>query len=226
MFGRRLRVALMLSPVALLVGSGWAQTIFNPTTDFSIVAGNPNGTWTYGSSNQGDTGFSTFTAYSNTTSTASSIHWYGWNGDATPGIWKNTGGSTINGVPAGYLSIHPGPGTEPSILRWTAPTGFDFAQVTGQFLAGDTGIMSVAVRKNGSAIWSAVDAGSFDLGVTLTAGDFLDFAVFGGWASGNTPLALTITAVPEPSTCVLLSAGLTAAVLTHRRRRAGSSSAA
>src|SRR5207249_2540175 len=124
-----------------------------------ISRGNPNGVWTYGWM---DTGFTTFTPY--TTSLYSgglggSPQWYGpQGGDLTPAIWFNTSANTYYGVPPDWLSLHPGPGTQPSVLRWTAPVGFAGSiDVGGQFLAGDSGIMQVAVRQGETVVWSASD---------------------------------------------------------------------
>jgi hypothetical protein len=181
-----------------------AQIIWDPTAEFSITNGNPNGVWTYGWM---DLGFSTFTPYT----THGTNNWYGWGGDQTPTVWLNDTGTTAYGVPPGDLSIHPGNGTEPSVLRWTAPATYDGpVQVNGQFLAGDGGIMQVAVRLNGTVLWNAVDAGAFNLNVTVHPSDTLDFAVFGGYAYGNTPLQLNLVGIPEPSAFALLALGLAA----------------
>lgn len=58
------------------------------------------------------------------------------------------------GVPTGRLSLHPGNGQQPSVLRWTAPAAGQ-AHVIGQFLPGDGGYMQVAVRLNGQPWWQA-----------------------------------------------------------------------
>ena len=177
---------------------GSAQVVWNPTTDFSTTNGNPNGVWTYGWM---DTGFTTFTVISRHTADG----WFGdLGGDGSPGLWINTAGTAQYGVPPGDLSLHPGPGNQPNILRWTAPAGFNgTAHVAGQFLAGDSGVMQVAIRLNGSSIWSASNAGAFDFVQGFVTGDQLDFAVYGGYISGNTPLEMSITssAIPEPSAC-------------------------
>jgi len=119
--------------------------------------------------------------------------------DNNPSIWKNTTGGTSYGVPDGWLSIHPGQGTvsglgtpEHSVLRWTAPIEGTI-NVTGQFLPGDTGTMTVAVRLNNIIVWNVTDSGTFDLIENVSVGDTIDFAVYGAYISGNTPINATIT---------------------------------
>jgi hypothetical protein len=160
-------------------------TVYFAFDDYSVTKGNPNCSWSYGWM---PTDFSKFNPYV----THNSIQWYGpQGGDLTPCIWINTGGTTY-GVPTGWLSLHPGPGTEPSILRWTAPVAGK-VHVTGQFLAGDGGIMTVAVFHNVQKLWTASDAGKFDLNIVVAAGDNIDFAVYGGYGYGNTPISATIS---------------------------------
>jgi hypothetical protein len=78
------------------------------------------------------------------------------------------------------------------VLRWTAPVAGS-VHVTGQFLAGDSGIMTVAVRHNSQEVWKATNSGSFDLNIKISAGDNVDFAVYGGYGYGNTPISATIS---------------------------------
>jgi hypothetical protein len=187
--------ALAANEVAALYTAGSAgmcapsSSAFSPTPDFTITQGNPNGVWSYGWM---PTDFSSFNLYVN--HAPEYPQWYGWGSDWTPTIWKNLG-SPAYGVPTGWLSLHPGPGTEPCVLRWTAPVSGS-VRVTGRFLPGDGGQMQVAVRRNGQPWWAATDAGEFDLTTDILAGGAIDFAVFGGYYSGNTPLQVTITRVP------------------------------
>jgi hypothetical protein len=160
-------------------------TVYTAFDDFSVANGNPNCSWSYGWM---PVDFSKFNIYT----THTTFQWYGpLGGDLTPCIWINTGGAAY-GVPTGWLSLHPGPGTEPSILRWTAPVAGN-VYVTGQFLAGDGGIMTVAVFHNAQKLWTASDAGKFDLKVAVAAGDTVDFAVYGGYGYGNTPISATVS---------------------------------
>lgn len=67
--------------------------------------------------------------------------WWG-PGGQNPSIWKNLRSSAADGVQPGQLSLHPGPNTEPAVLRWTAPAA-GFYSIKGTFHPGDYGIMRV-----------------------------------------------------------------------------------
>jgi hypothetical protein len=159
------------------------STSFNATDDYSTEKGNPNGVWSYGWMPADFSSFNTYTAHNE-------LQWYGpQGGDRTPCIWKPTEASY--GVPLGWISLHPGPGTEPSVLRWTAPEAGTI-HIAGEFLFGDTGIMKVVIRKNNQEIWRAEDAGSFDLTTKVSDGNTIDFVVYGGYGFGNTPISAVI----------------------------------
>lgn len=164
------------------------ELVFDAAASFRIDQGNPNGAWSYGWM---PTDFSTFNldAFGEDRS-----HGPAWSKVAggEPVIWKNTKEGSPWGVPPGFLSFHPGPGGDPSVLRWTSPTN-GMAHIAGQFLPGDGGAMQVAVRREGTNWWHAVDSGSFDLTEEVISGDAVDFAVYGGYGGGNTPLDVTIT---------------------------------
>lgn len=203
--------------VALLSSSVASAATWNPTDDFSVTNGNPNGVWGYGYLSAG--AYTPFGA--NWTDSGNPS--MGWQSDAAGNnTWINHRGFTNYGVPDGMLSLHPGFGGEATLLRWNVPAGIaGNASVVGEFLAGDTGVMSVAVLKNGdlaNPVWSAQNAGSFNLTIPVAPGDSIDFAVYGSYAFGNTPLAATISAVPEPAAVALLLAA--PAMFLRRRRQA------
>lgn len=202
-----------------------AGTIIDDATSaFSVTNGNPNGHWTYGYETAGGNPFIPYTAHSGNA-------WLGNIGpDATPAIWKNDSASVAYGVAPGQISLHPGPSYQPALLRWTAPAGIAATiQINGQFFAGDTGIMQVGVFRNNdwvSPLFQAADSGTFSLTTTVATGDTIDFAVYGGYGWGNTPIDARISAttttggVPEPSTLVLAAvAGLCRVSRTWRRQR-------
>jgi len=170
-----------------------AQTVtYDPSAEFSITNGNPNGVWSYGWM---PVGFGTLHLLTNaTTGTAGSPGWAGWNFDWAPLIWKNLGPPVL-GIPTGWLALHPGPGQEPIVLRWTASAASS-VRLDGQFLPGDFGAMQVAVRLNGQPWWSASDSGSFSLQTNVVAGTTIDFTVYGGYGAGNTPLTVMISTIP------------------------------
>jgi hypothetical protein len=214
--------ALIAVLASLQVGLGAATWDVN--ADFSVDNGNPNGAWSYGWM---DTSFTTFTAFVNHDYTAHDVCPIWHSGFSLPNdqlpiygvIWKNTSTPYV-GVATGQLSLHPGANLEPCIARWTAPNDVSGpALVAGRFYPGDTGILSVAVRFNGVAEWSALDSGTFDLAFAVAPGDTIDFAVFGGYGWGNTPLEATVTIIPEPGSLMVVGmTGLLAAAARSRSR--------
>jgi hypothetical protein len=172
------------------------QTAYSAFDDFSKDLVNPNGVWSYGWM---PTDFSVFHAFKSHTTSAFNrysppglVCWYDTLGsDRTPCIWLNSG-DTAYGAPKGWLSLHPGPGREPAVIRWTAPDPGQI-HVAGEFLAGDRASLTVAIQHNGLQIWTAADAGNFDLLETVKAGDTLDFLVYGAYNYGNTPCSVTIS---------------------------------
>ena len=220
---RFVRLLLWAVLISVFIACAASAAIYDLASDFSITDGNPNGVWTYG---WAQTDFTGFTLYTNSgINSVSSPQWYGWGGDWTPCIWKNISAGAAYGVPTGWTSLHPGDGTQPSIARWTAPTGTDGnVSINGSFLAGDGGSMIVSVLKNNAVIWTNRDSGDFSLSEYLVAGDTIDFAVSGGYAYGNTPISATITtptttAVPEPTSIVLFGIPMLVVGISKIRRR-------
>jgi hypothetical protein len=198
-----------LAAVFLLVGMvGLSEaTIYNATTDFSINNANPNGIWSYGWM---PTDFSTFNLYTASSRMVdSSPQWYrSGSSNYTPVIWRLDDSISRYGVAVGQLSLHPGSGGEASALRWTAPSNGQY-HIDGQFFSGHSGIMQVGVRQGADWLWQGVDAGIFSFNRSVTAGTSIDFVVYGGYVSGNTPLELTvsdnlfISAPPSPTGVVV-----------------------
>lgn len=96
------------------------------------------------------------------------------------------------GVPPNHLTLHPDPGTQPSVLRWTSPQTCYYA-IVGEFLSGDIGSMQVGVRANDAWLWQATNYGSFNIVKQVVVGSSIDFVVYGGYHYGNTPLRLVIS---------------------------------
>ena len=115
-----------------------------------------------------------------------------------------------------------------SVLTWTAPeTGvYTFA---GQFLAGNQPSNSAAIAivdsLGGSPLLAKTTLGNsssyaFNFTVSYNAGDTIQFQVGNNFSTGNAvALQLTATSIPEPSSGMLLAAGLGALGLIHLRRR-------
>jgi hypothetical protein len=166
---------------------------YSAVRDFSLARGNPNGSWSYGWMPADFSIFNFYTSHDyNVFNNYATPQWYaGLGSDHTPCIWINTGNMAY-GVPTGWLSLHPGPGKEPSVLRWTAPVAGNI-HITGEFLSGDSGKMIVAIRHNNQEIWAATDSGNFDLPANVTVGHTIDFMVYGGYYCGNTPIRVNIS---------------------------------
>jgi hypothetical protein len=221
---RLLAACVALAAMLAATSAGAELLTWNAATDFSISNGNPNGAWSYGGlANLHTSTFQAFTAF-NSLANGSCPEWY----VAADGrvIWKNTTASSAYGVAPGQLSLQPGSNQQPSVVRWTAPNtiGSTSVDVQGQFYPGDTGTMLVGIFVNGIGSdnvprWSANNSGSFDFTVPVGPGNTIDFAVYGGYAFGNTPLSATITTIPEPSAIILLTTGLFGTLLYARRRR-------
>ncbi|MCK6500506.1 MAG: LamG domain-containing protein, partial [Nitrospira sp.] len=192
--------ALSIEEIRLLFEAGSAgmcrvrRREFTAAEDFATDRGNPNGSWSYGWMPSDWAAFTLFGHHG--VGFEGSPFWNRDSGDQPPVVWRNTSTETPWGVPPGYLALHPGPGNEASVVRWTAPDKGD-AKLVGRFLAGDGGAMSVTVRKGGATLWQAVDSGTFDLRTNVLMGDTIDFAVYGGYAFANTPLELHVTLETE-----------------------------
>ena len=123
-----------------------------------------------------------------------SPHWIGWAGDGTPGIWKNLSSAQAYGVAPGQMSLHPGPGQEPCVVRWTAPANVTGqVRIVGKFWHGDIGSTRTGVLVNGGLAWTMDDGGAFDLVTTIQPDQTIDFFVDQGYGYGNTPLDAVIT---------------------------------
>jgi hypothetical protein len=202
------KISVTAQGVEVTIPEGGASTIkpgeppgptsYSAVGAFSMDNGNPNGNWAYGWMPTDFSRFNThvsheFTVFGNS-ATRNSFSWYtGLGVDRTPCLWINKG-VLAYGVPTGWLSLHPGPGREPSVMRWTPPTAGSI-RILGEFLPGDRGSMTVAIRHNGREIWSATDSGKFDLLADAAVGDTFDLMVYGGYNYGNTPVSVIFSYV-------------------------------
>ncbi|MDK2593658.1 hypothetical protein [Pseudoalteromonas obscura] len=163
---------------------------YDITKDFNY-ASPYNNVWTFGWQPKD---FSSFTLYPNQVDTGQIHHWFD---DAidrgyTPNVGFNYSNVVKYGIAPQSLSLHPGPKGEVAVARFTSPAGADYA-IDGAFLAGDSGSMTVAIRVNGSSVWSKANAGAFSFDdLALQQGDTVDFVVYGGWSYGSTGLEVKI----------------------------------
>ena len=114
-----------------------------------------------------------------------------------------------------------------AVLTWSAPeTGvYTFA---GQFIAanqpGNGAAVAIVDSLGGTALLSRTvlnpnASQSFSFTASYTAGDVVQFQVGSDFKIGNAVgLQVTATAIPEPSSGMLLAAGLGALGLIRRRR--------
>jgi hypothetical protein len=195
----------------VLVGGGQlhaATMQWNVNSDYSIQHGNPNGAWSYGMVNN-----SAFQLYSSNYDTGQFRVWAGnLSGDGAPLLGVNYGASAF-GVETGQFYLHPGPNGQASVARWTAPAGIASpVHVQGQFFPGDSGAMQVGIFVDGipqvaTPYWHSTDSGTFNFSLPVSSGHTIDFAAYGDYTAGSTPLEATITGAPEPSTLALLGVG-------------------
>jgi hypothetical protein len=82
---------------------GQTVTYDDPTTNYSITNGDPNGVWSYGWM---PVGFGALQLFTNSfVSGIGNPHWAGWNYDFTPGIWKNLGPQVYGGYDYGNTPL-------------------------------------------------------------------------------------------------------------------------
>lgn len=222
----KLRLALML--VVLVTGSAAkASVLYDATAEFSATT-NPSGVWSYGWM---PTDFSSFNLITGTVidpASGSTI----WSSPVGAHLWVNTDGVTHAGIAPGQMSLHPGVATEAAVLRFTAPTS-GIAVVDAEFFAGDTGLMSLGLLLDtdffGGFVWTATNLGTVTTApLVVSAGDTIDFVVFGGYASGNTGLAATVdfestetpASVSAPPAVAAFLTGLLAMSIGRRRKKA------
>ena len=222
-FSRKLS-GLAVAMTSALLGAttlGSAAT-WDVTTQYS-VSSNPNGAWSYGWESTLNGSLDLYDAVRAADQWYASSHH---SGDWTPTVWQNDLGYADWGVLPGQISLHPGWDNSFSVVRWTSPISGTI-DVSGFFGAGDLGAMSYYIAANDvTALSWLTDSGTenFAFSQSVSAGDTLDFIVGtpigGGYGFGNTPLGVTIETsgtAPEPSTWVLMLAGLAGIGLVRYR---------
>ena len=179
-----------------------------------------------GSPGYAPTGGAGFAYYADTYGWGSSLGRYAtpWFGGA-PG--NSQGLSNLIWMQSGWLSGGGLEGIAP-VLTWTAPQTGVYA-FAGQFVAGNQSANSAAIAivdsLGSSNLLSRTVLGNnatqgFSFTVSYNAGDTVQFQVGNNFSTGNAVgLQVTATAIPEPSSGMLLTAGLGALGLINLRRR-------
>jgi hypothetical protein len=199
-------------------GSG-SQSLYQYSSVAPIGAGT-----VVGASGWANTGGVGFGYYSDTYSWGTSLGRYDtpWFGGA-PGL--SQGSSNLIWMQPGWLSGSGVEGIAP-VLTWKAPETGVYA-FAGQFISGDqpgNGAAAAIVDSLGTALLSRAtlannSISSFSFSASYNAGDVVQFQVGSNFTTGNAVgLQVTATAIPEPSSGLLLAAGLGALGLIRRRR--------
>jgi hypothetical protein len=206
---------------------------YDAAADYSTAA-NPNGAWSYGYTAPGT--YVDFVAYNHTADLFGNGSLIGWcagdSGWADPNLNKNMTDNTISGYDitwdAGALA---GGGdmewAYATVLRWTCQTDgvYDInASFTGIQDTWRTDYWLVSRDANYGYDWLMNNNGAGGYGntetysnqMTLTAGETLDFLVYG---PAHTAISAKINQIPEPSTLVLLGGGLLGIVAFAREKR-------
>ncbi|MGD0972350.1 MAG: PEP-CTERM sorting domain-containing protein [Desulfobaccales bacterium] len=229
----RLMATVLAAFMLCIIGPASATT-WNAAAGFSTSI-NPNGVWTYGSSNSPGVGIIDYESYFILTPTVLEF----WNNVATevdydPSVFKNpavtpTSFSTLT-LPAGALAFHPGQSIATGLysnIMWTAPAAGNYV-INATFTGYDTkGTQTyVYVLVNGITEYSSEVNGylasvSYSPTVfSLASGGTVDFAVGAtdrGFNNDTTGIAATISSVPVPPTVLLLGSGLLGLVGLKRK---------
>ncbi len=201
-------MVLLAAAAAVALVSPASGVTRNPATGFTPAA-NPGAVWRYGYTT---TLGGALTTHVENGVTGGLDFWRTNLSIGVPRVAHNGTTATIavasRVIGAGELSLHPGPGGEFSVIRFTAPAAQN-ARVAGSFFGQDSAgtTTDVHILKNGNTKFDGVVNGfgpgsavPFDLPITLAAGDTLDFVVGYGananFANDSTGLAATIKDAP------------------------------
>jgi len=230
MFRKHLAVPMGL---ALATMSAVAAPDWDLATDY-LTNTNPNGVWQYGevTASPANT-FSTLAWNAGTSS-------YGVAAANNTFIYQNTSGSFAFGISNGKISLESDWGN--AAVRWTAPAAGMYAfsiVVGGSLMTGGGGYGNnfadlAGVKING--VDEAFDSQTntptdkftqWSFTVALGAGGTVDTFVLnpGPPNGGNTQTEISVTAVPEPSTTLLLAMGVGALAMRFRRKTAATTAA-
>jgi hypothetical protein len=210
-----------------------AQVVYDPAADFS-ASNNPNGVWSYGWTQTLASAFNMDTNFQNGSGL---IFWVGpfpfGGNEFMPYVAHNGTASTINyqgGLQylPGQLGLHPGPGGEYAVIRFTAPltTTISVAGAYAVIPSQSAATTDVHILHNNVSVFSGAlgpaSSAPFSLQRSVLAGDTIDFAVgFGGngFFGDSTRLSAAITSVPEPGAMTLTGLLFAAALCRKLRTR-------
>jgi hypothetical protein len=242
-----MKTRIVLMVLAALSWSVFAQAgpmVYNANEEFSL-ASNPNGVWTYGMyqtlsvwPNAPILAPSTFTAFDTPVTNVAPFYaapqqWQRAGADPDPRVEYNPTSSTIvlewGGVQFAphqiAISTYSGSST---VVRWTAPTAgtVDWQAAMDSIQQTDRGnYWSIgAVFHNDTLLQSTghlailTPESLSGSGIAVAAGDHIDFVAYGLDMTGLFA-SVTLTAVPEPGTIVLLCSGLVGLLCYAWRKR-------
>lgn len=203
---------------------GTLPTEYNARNEFSLVQGGTNGLWRYGySASQSNNAFTEFvTADTIPICSGQFSRWYVPNNDVVPQIAAHNLGTPCANIPTNALFIHPGQtvlgGGDPvrrAVVRWTAPASGSF-QLTGSLqrqnlgATADLKIIKNAATAGESVVFSASNTAtyqiSYNVSVTVAAGDTLDFSVGDGGNGYNSDGSSIVINISQPPVAACLPA--------------------
>ena len=238
--GRQIFYALVLAAAIAGTAATAQAATYDISSDFVTgVGNNPNGVWSYGFAPPPAVSVPPALVLYDRSGNDSCGRLL-WNSSVVqslgaPANFANqTGGPLVCGAyvqPAHSAGFHPGPNGEWSIYRFTTPSAGNYALDATLFIL-DGGGTDVHILDNGAEIFGGIITPTspgplhFSRNLSLAAGELIDFGVGvgsdGNFFSDGTGINATLTtgaAVPEPSTLLLLAAGLPGLGFIRRRPR-------
>jgi len=127
-----------------------------------------------------------------------------------------------------FLNLHPGSGGMNAVVRWTAPSAGVYL-IAGQFKSHDvipSGVNAyvyiAGVNEYATLLTTTLQTAGFSISKSLAAGQTVDFIVnfAGTYINDSTGLqgSITSSAVPEPSSMLLMGTAAALLALVRRRR--------
>ncbi len=186
---------------SLMVMTIFANAQYYDATESFSLTDNPHAGWSGGwTASLGNTFHLYTTIYSNAGGSA----WI----DPSQGTAPYYGKVIVdtNGALAGQSVMHPGSGGQHSVLRFTVPETGEYT-LSSQFYAGDRGNENITVLLNENSVQSLFSTSTnsnpiYDTTLFLIANDTVDFAIWGEYTGGTTPLRVRFTKVPDSGTTV------------------------